>query len=656
MRKMKKIALAGAVLTLALGSGLVVTNFANASSDVLSGLAMNEGMSIRMNEPEGLRFSATIDMTKAEMESAGIVEVGTVLMPESQVNGTLEYNEKNGNVEALLIPTEYYSEQTDDASSWYSVLVNTGKTGEFPASFYNTPITARAYAKYGDGSYKYSANTITKSIGYVASMYYLSGNAGDEFGVIAKIASQTSQELVINAGEELVVGENDYQASVIIGGCEAEAIDGMSVAWSVEGDAVTVDQTGKVTPVKGGSATVSVKVSVEGGNEVTLTEEVSVADVSYTVANVYEYEKFTSISEGARVKNTENFVIDLATAKTADNKSVYLPTGTYTAKAVSATKEIALEYLSVKDNKVTWAAGEITYDRYDSTAKTTWSTFVGGEWNLVLTAEGIDATIPVLLVNKVITTANDLVAIQTYADNLTPYPAYPWGTSNSTTVVTVQYYGYFKLGGNIDLGTTVVSYVSTFDYNGQSPNPGFNGTFDGCGYTISNGKYDVGGLFGYVGQKGVVKNVAFVDVVFVYSGDDHWNALEGGSTVIATCFNGTAENVLIDIKDHVNSWYAGAFGTSAQLARYKNVVVYYPNRTGSGVDTTGAYFAADAFYGEKATANNFYIFTNEVVDCTTAKKYAFTAKLSETDIASAGFDTTIWDLSGDKATFVKKTA
>ena len=113
---------------------------------------------------------------------------------------------------------------------------------------------------------------------------------------------------------------------------------------------------------------------------------------------------------------------------------------------------------------------------------------------------------------------------------------------------------------------------------------------------------------------------------------------------------------MIDVKDHANSWYAGVFGTSAQLARYKNVVVYYPTRTGSGIDAAGTYFAADAFYGEKATAENFYIFTNEIVDCTSAKKYAITAKLSETDIATAGFDSTIWDLSGDKAAFVKKNA
>lgn len=661
MRNVKKITLAAAIMAFALGGGIAANNINVASATevdptVLSSLVMDTGMSIRRNNPEGLRFGAKLEMSDEEMATAKIVGTGMILMPADKVDGALEYGEENvDGTTALDIPTNVYYEETDTSKSYYSVVVDTDQDGEFPTTFYNVPITARAYVKYEDGTYKYSEASMTRSIGYVATMHYLSGNAGDTNGVIEKIKNGATKAIEINGGEQLSAEQVEgYQAKIHFGNYELSLIEKMSVTWSAEGDAVSVDQNGKVTALKGGTATVKAEISVENGNSITLAENVTVADVSYAVANVYEYEKFTSINEGTRVKNTENFVIDLATAKTTDNKSVYLPTGTYTAKAVSETKELALEYLSVKDNKVTWAAGEITYDRYDSSAKTTWSTFVGGEWKLVLTTEGLDATIPVLLVNKVITTADDLLALQTYADNMASYGVQPW--NNGTSVATVQYSGYFKLGGNIQLGSNVLGFVSTFDYAGKYPNAGFNGTFDGCGYTISGGNYDVGGLFGYVGQAGVVKNVAFVDVTFVYSGDDHWNKSEGGSSVVATCFNGTAENVLIDVKDHANSWYAGVFGTSAQLARYKNVVVYYPTRTGSGIDTTGQYFAADAFYGEKATAENFYIFTNEIVDCTSAKKYAITAKLSETDIASAGFDTTIWDLSGDKAAFVQKQA
>ena len=659
MKNVKKLILATAVMAFAFSGGILATNQVSANADptVLAALVMdNSGMAIRTKNPEGLRFGATLEMNDEQMTAANIVGTGMILMPADKVDGALEYGETNADgTEALDIPTEVYYEETNSSKSYYSVLVDTDKDGEFPADFYNVPISARAYVKYQDGTYQYSETTVTRSIAYVATMHYLDGNKGDTEGVITKIANSAQKEIEINGGNQLSVEEtNGYQATVKFGNYDLQLIENMSVAWRVEGDAVSVDNDGKVTALKGGTATVKAEISVAGGNSVTLTKEVSVADVSYAVKTVYEYEKFTAVKDGARVKNTENFVIDLASAKTADGKSVYLPTGSYTAKLVNNSKTVDLEYVSVSDNKVTWAAGEVTADRYDSTAKVTWSSFVGGEWNLTLTTEGLDATVPVLLVNKVIATADDLLALQTYADNMASYGVQPW--NNGTSVTTVQYSGYFKLGGNIQLDSTVLGFVSTFDYAGKYPNAGFIGTFDGCGYTISGGNYDVGGLFGYVGQAGVVKNVAFVDVTFVYSGDDHWNKSEGGSSVVATCFNGTAENVLIDVKDHANSWYAGVFGTSAQLARYKNVVVYYPTRTGSGIDTTGKYFAADAFYGEKATAENFYIFTNEIVDCTSAKKYAITAKLSETDIATAGFDSTIWDLSGDKAAFVKKNA
>jgi len=170
MKQMKKITFAAAALVVALGGGFVATNYASANSDVLEGLTIANGMSIRMNEPEGLRFSASINMTKAEMEEAGILEVGSVLMPASKVDGALEYNETNGSATALLIPTAKYYEETADVSSWFSALVNTGATGEFPVEFYNTPISARAYAKYSDTEYKYSESTVTRSIGYVAAI------------------------------------------------------------------------------------------------------------------------------------------------------------------------------------------------------------------------------------------------------------------------------------------------------------------------------------------------------------------------------------------------------------------------------------------------------------------------------------------------------
>ena len=660
MRNVKKITLAAAIMAFALGGGIAANNINVASATevdptVLSSLVMDTGMSIRRNNPEGLRFGAKLEMSDEEMATAKIVGTGMILMPADKVDGALEYGEENvDGTTALDIPTNVYYEETDTSKSYYSVVVDTDQDGEFPTAFYNVPITARAYVKYEDGTYKYSEASMTRSIGYVATMHYLSGNAGDTNGVIEKIKNSAQKEIEINGGNQLSVEEtNGYQATVKFGNYDLQLIENMSVAWSVEGDAVSVDNNGKVTALKGGTATVKAEISVAGGNSVTLTKEVSVADVSYEVANVYEYEKFTAISDGVRVKNTENFVIDLATAKTTDNKSVYLPNGTYTAKAVNESREVALEYLSVADNKVTWAAGEITVDRYEEESLTTWSTFVGGEWNLVLTADGVDVTIPVLLVNKVIKTADDFVNVQKYADNMTNYEVTLMSSASGNVT---QYSGYFKLGDNIDLtGKTIKSrggVAHATNINEQSLKAGFNGTFDGCGYTVNGGTYGLGGLFGYVGAAGVVKNAAFTNVSFGSSYDNEgYNGGMGCSALFSSTFFGTAENILVDVVSFTNTWRSGVFGRNATLATIKDVVIYYV------IDSYGASWNyADSFDSNSAEATNFYVFTDGSVACSNAKKYAFTAKLSETDIASAGFDTTIWDLSGDKAAFVQKQA
>ena len=530
MRKMKKIALAGAVLTLALGSGLVVTNFANASSDVLSGLAMNEGMSIRMNEPEGLRFSATIDMTKAEMESAGIVEVGTILMPESQVNGTLEYNEKNGDVEALLIPTAYYFEQTADASSWYSVLVNTGETGEFPASFYNTPIMARAYAKYSDGSYKYSANTMTKSIGYVAAMHYLSGNAGDEFGVIAKIASQTSQALVLEDTLS-IENTNGYQATVTVGGQTAQAIEGMSVVWSVEGDAVTVDQTGKVTPVKGGNATVSVTISVAGGNATTLTKAVTV-----TVPE-------TKVSEDQFVIRQTNDSGEMVV-----NDYTYELTGENVTSVTLAGNELDASAYAVNGNELTvYGEAFIGYDGigyFDVAQK------------LVVTTdlEKVEVTFG-RVVTFAVTKASDVHTGS--ASKAAPLMAAGGLADGARSKTQGAWQGYFILANDIDFDfATITHNAPCFNY-GLGAGAGFAGIFDGQGYTFKNFRLagDNNSFFGQIVGGSVIKNTKFVNFRTAGSAQYHSNfGLFDG------CY-GNVDNVYVE---------AVADDTAPVLGRFRN--------------------------------------------------------------------------------------
>ena len=307
MRNVKKIGLVAAFMTLALSGGLLVSNVANAAdSSVLSELTMADGMSIRMNNPEGLRFQATLSMSDEEMQNAKIVGTGMILMPADKVVGELEYGETHtdGTV-ALDIPTAVYnSESTADSKSYYSVLVDTDLDGAFPAEFYNVPISARAYVEYEDGKYKYSEETVTRSIGYVAAMHYLSGNANDTQGIVAKIANGATKEIVLESNDLLAGGEN-VNTAIIVGGIEVESenVEGLSVVWSVEGDAVQVDaQTGVVTPVKSGTATVKATASINGGQPITLTKEVTV-DVTKKEASVESFVMKQSNDAGTLVTN-----------------------------------------------------------------------------------------------------------------------------------------------------------------------------------------------------------------------------------------------------------------------------------------------------------------------------------------------------------------
>ena len=223
MKNTKKFVFAALAFSLALGGGIASMNFASAqeTAPTLSALTVEDGMSIRTTSPEGLRFTATIAYSDTEYAEANITEIGMVLMPESAVTGELTVDEKKDGAEALLIPTVNWVAETDENSKkFHSVLVANDMTSAFPESFYNTPISARAYAKYADGSVKYSVNTVTRSIGYVAGLYYLSGAEDSTNEVITKIASSASKQITVNDGNALEV-KGEYQATLKVGGVVA---------------------------------------------------------------------------------------------------------------------------------------------------------------------------------------------------------------------------------------------------------------------------------------------------------------------------------------------------------------------------------------------------------------------------------------------------
>ena len=108
--------------------------------------------------------------------------------------------------------------------------------------------------------------------------------------------------------------------------------------------------------------------------------------------------------------------------------------------------------------------------------------------------------------------------------------------------------GIYKLGNDIYCtGTYASRYVGGDTRGDMGVAAGFNGTFDGCGYTIYNLHTvgDQGGFVGPLGKHGVVKNVSFVNAKNT-----------GNGAFIASTGVGTIENVFIqiDITPNANSW------------------------------------------------------------------------------------------------------
>ena len=290
---------------------------------------------------------------------------------------------------------------------------------------------------------------------------------------------------------------------------------------------------------------------------------------------------------------------------------------------------------------------------------------------------------PVTVVSKVIKTASELLNLKNYG-SYTDHGVYDQSLGfNDTPYSKYTLDGYFVLGNNIDLSsytTSIAQYdavfkADTLKVNGvalpkesQPDNFGFVGVFDGCGYTVNGGTYGWCGLFGYVGSRGVIKNVAFTNCTL--------NPVQTYYTasVIAGLFCGSLENVLIDVVTVKNSltWgYSQGVAWHLAGAKLKNCVVYYPQNTGANYAryayATVAYHYDPAYLGlEDTVAENCYSISGGqsaphgdgatsvmyLSQKFTVKKYAFgtaceNIEWMDLDTSENGY----WVLTGDKAKF-----
>lgn len=426
---------------------------------------------------------------------------------------------------------------------------------------------------------------------------------------------------------------------------DGTAVDSPAVVWTINSAGakyVAISAEGKVTATKGeGSATITAMWISISGVAYKATCTVTTKAVSIKVEGTLEYELYTSLdTESKRVANAVGLEVDLSSISvTFDSPS-----------AVAVDKD---------DNST---VVEITAT--DSVATVTFPAGVkGGAYTLeILNGDNFLYVVKVTLWNRVITDKEAVKTLIEYSDDVTTAINTHWSKSQFTDNTIYDYYGYFKLGADINLGDDIVGRGTPPELH--HPEIGFHGIFDGDGYTLTGGVYTSGGIFGMVSTDSVVKNLAIKGATIHH---------KSYSAVIANLFCGTLDNVLVEVTTvqaatDTSCTARGVFGLFiGDAGKLSNSIFYLDNTAGNMFVHTGAGDGVFSHYASgTATYNNIHVFTNFTNGNSKLGVWAANGAEDVTGITSAdyatdistltldGFDSNLWDFTGTKAAFKAK--
>lgn len=216
------------------------------------------------------------------------------------------------------------------------------------------------------------------------------------------------------------------------------------------------------------------------------------------------------------------------------------------------------------------------------------------------------------LVGAEITVWSALISTATELENWTKY-------TEITDIVSAtdagKAYGYYTYTGMIGLAADIDMTGKTIssDCWSMEATKGFQGIFDGRGYTISNATYGKGGLFGTFGVNAVLKNVAFVGgqinaYAWATVGSNDPTAFFS-DCVVAHNVAGTIENCVFDVATvgtESNSGHGGYVLGAVVSANVSNTVVYTVNwqQPAKGWALAHSFLA----FGFEGTFSNSYAF------------------------------------------------
>jgi len=267
--------------------------------------------------------------------------------------------------------------------------------------------------------------------------------------------------------------------------------------------------------------------------------------------------------------------------------------------------------------------------------------------------------VAILAVTKILYTKEDLAEVMTLAT------AGQESVTASTYTAPGKAVGYYVLANDIDFEG------GKFGLTHDSKGDGFVGTFDGRGHTISNieTKYELAGLFGKVGATGVIKNVAFVNLINTgNNGGVDTNQMAIRRNFLSFVFYGTVENVYIEAtRSYVSGPCSAAIGQWQPGARVSNLVSVI-NETGSkntAKANIGSVFGEMQHNAEKGLARNLVGVSKHYAAVgnngwgnqheTPTNVYSFTsieaALEADTTYPTSEWDEDIWQLNGPVPAF-----
>ena len=318
------------------------------------------------------------------------------------------------------------------------------------------------------------------------------------------------------------------------------------------------------------SSSDSAAVEVSAAGLVTAKAETQMP-VTVTLTFTYEGQPFTAdctVSVAREtVDLTEEAVTEIEIYADAEADTVTLPL----SMIPSSYAVTAADVTSVRDTAYNAAIpfendGD-TLELVKFTGENTVGNIYSGETTYEIGTTEYVFEIPVLMISKVLKTADDIDDMQEYC-MMDPATVYSVADGD------FYYVGYFVLGDDIDYGGKTIGDWTSYDSIGQVSNgtQGFMGTFDGRNHTISNMAVDNNnnGFIGTLGQDGVMKNVAFLNA-----------QLKRGQCAVAVgLLGGKLDNVIVHGTRLASSAQWGNSGllamkTANAAASISNVLVFY---------------------------------------------------------------------------------